>query len=401
VSAEAHSRRPISVLALLRSAEADIGLQEAARALDNVRIESRQGGLAGVGDAPLGGLGHTVLLIDVRFDDEADMAALERLTSRHGGELAIIATSNSAPIQGVRQLMRLGIPDFLPQPIAADDLAAALGEAARRGAAVERKPGSPQRQRKIISFIKPCGGLGATSLAVQTAYTLAAAGKNGVCLLDFDLQFGNAALYLDVDNHLNLFNIIDAPDRLDGSFLRGLMAHHPSGIDVLPGPQFVVPLDALTPDLAVRILDIAAAEYEYVVVDMPQAWALWTHGVLSHSSVVVFVAQFTVPALRQGRRVLDTLRQEGLENLPLITLMNRYERSVFKREIGSKEAEKALGRPVDALVDNDFKTVSQALNEGVPIAQISGGDRIEKQIIELVALIDERLVEAQPQESVS
>jgi pilus assembly protein CpaE len=297
--------------------------------------------------------------------------------------------------------MRLGIPDFLPQPISATDLAAALGEAERRSTAVERKAVGASRQRKIISFIKPCGGLGTTSLAVQTAYSLAAAGKNGVCLLDFDLQFGNAALYLDVDNHLNLFNIIDAPDRLDGSFLRGLMAHHPSGIDVLPGPQFVVPLDALTPDLAIRILDIAAAEYEYVVVDMPQAWALWTHGVLSHSSVIVFVAQFTVPALRQGRRVLDTLRQEGLENVPMIILMNRYERSVFKREIGNKEAEKALGRPVDALVDNDYKTVSQALNEGVPIAQIGGGDKIEKQIVELVALIDERLMESQSQALVS
>jgi pilus assembly protein CpaE len=388
--------RPISVLALLRGADAEIGLKEAARALDGVRIDIRQGGLAAAADASLGGQGHTVLLVDVRFDDEADMAALKRLSSRLGGQLAIVATSNTAPLQGVRQLMRLGIPDFLPQPISAADLAAALGEAERRSTAVERKSATT-RQPKIVSFIKPCGGLGTTSLAVQTAYSLAAAGKNGVCLLDFDLQFGNAALYLDVDNHLNLFNIIDAPDRLDGSFLRGLMAHHPSGIDVLPGPQFVVPLDALTPDLAIRILDIAAAEYEYVVVDMPQAWALWTHGVLSHSSVIVFVAQFTVPALRQGRRVLDTLRQEGLENVPMIILMNRYERSVFKREIGNKEAEKALGRPVDALVDNDYKTVSQALNEGVPIAQIGGGDKIEKQIVELVALIDERLMESQSQ----
>jgi pilus assembly protein CpaE len=219
---------------------------------------------------------------------------------------------------------------------------------------------------------------------VQTAHSLSNKRVDGkkskVCILDFDLQFGNAALYLDIDTHLNVFNIIDAPDRLDSSFLKGLMAHHESGLDLLAGPNFVVPLDAMTPDLAVRVIDTAAVEYDYVIVDIPQAWTHWSHAVLSHSDLVVLVTQLTVPALRQGRRLLDTLRQEGLEGLPKMVVVNRFERSIFNRDIRVKEAEKALGAVFDAYIDNDYKTISDALNQGLPLTQISGGNKLQKQI---------------------
>jgi pilus assembly protein CpaE len=381
----------LSVLALLRSADAERELQNVARSISGVQLQTRLGGLKELGAQMANSHPPGVILLDLRLDDAGEMAALDKMMQQHANEVAVIATAENASLQGVRQLMRMGIPDFLPQPISREDLMAALEAVSRRARAP--RAAAPSRQRRIVTFIKPCGGIGATSLAVQSACSLANRGKekSSVCLLDLDLQFGNAALYLDVDSHLNLFNIIDAPDRLDGSFLRGLMTHHDSGVDILPGPQFVVPLDALNPDLVTRLLDIAASEYEYVVVDLPQAWALWTHAVLSHSNIIVFVTQLTVPALRQGRRLLETLRQEGLDNVPIVTVVNRYERSLFKRDIRIKEAEKALGRPIDIFVDNDYKTVSQALNQGVPFGQIRGGEKIEKQIRELVDLCADRL----------
>mgnify|MGYP003393775273 CR=1 FL=1 len=391
----ATSDRALTVLALLRSAEAERDLKAAAKTVAGLRLETRQGALKDIGETVFNGGAPGIVLVDVRFDDAAEMAALERMMQQPHGDKDVIATSNSAPLQGVRQLMRMGIPDFLPQPISREDLVAALDAAGRRNRS-ERK--SSLRNRKIISFIKPCGGIGATSLAVQAACSLAAgerAKTGGVAILDLDIQFGNVALYLDVDAHLNVFNIIDAPDRLDGSFLRGLMTRHDSGVNVLAGPQFVVPLESVTPDLAVRLIDTASAEYDVVIVDLPQAWTLWSHAVLSHSSAIVFVSQFTVPGLRQGRRLLDTLRQEGLDSVPLITVINRYERSLFKREIGNKEAEKALGRPVDAFIDNDLKSLSQATNEGVPMSEVRGGEKIQKQIAELAALIFDKVESAE------
>jgi Flp pilus assembly CpaE family ATPase len=78
--------------------------------------------------------------------------------------------------------------------------------------------------------------------------------------------------------------------------------------------------------------------------------------------------------------LLDTLRQEGLEGLPKMTVVNRFERSIFNRDIRVKEAEKALGAVFDAYIDNDYKTISDALNQGVPLTQISGGNKLQKQI---------------------
>jgi pilus assembly protein CpaE len=381
ITPEARPGGPVFLTAILRNQAAEAQLKSVASTIPNVRIETEVTDISRAQARFASLRSNTILLIDLDLGASSDISVLEATLREYGDKLAIIVTSANAAMQGVRQLMRVGVLDFLPQPITREDLVAALTTAAGR---IKLKTGDAQLRRPVMTFIKASGGLGTTTLAVQTAHSLASRTVNGakpkVCILDFDLQFGNAALYLDIDTHLNVFNIIDAPDRLDGSFLKGLMAHHESGIDLLAGPSFVVPLDAMTPDLAVRVIDTAAVEYDYVIVDIPQAWTHWSHAVLSHSDLVVLVTQLTVPALRQGRRLLDTIRQEGLENLPKLTVVNRFERSIFNRDIRVKEAEKALGAVFDAYVDNDYKTISDALNQGVPLTQVGGGSKLQKQI---------------------
>jgi pilus assembly protein CpaE len=371
---------PIFLVAVLRSAALETQLKSIAGAIPGIRLETEVGGFdqakIRIGKLRSG----SIVLVDLDLADGRELEALEAIMKERGERLALIATSNAAPLQGVRQLMRMGIPDFLPQPLSREDLVAALFAAKRKVQSFQESA----RKGQVIAFIRPCGGLGATTLAVQAACALARRERNKVrprvALIDLDLQFGSAALYLDIESQLNLFNIIDAPDRLDGAFLQGLMAHHASGLDVLAGPSFVVPLDAMTPELVTRLLDIAANDYDYVVLDLPQAWTLWSHAALSHSNLIVCVTQFTVAALRQGRRLLDAIRQEGLEQVPKKVVVNRFERSIFSREIRVKEAEKALGRGIDFFIDNDYRTVTQALNQGVPVSEVSGGNKLQKQI---------------------
>ena len=369
---------PMNVLAVVQSEEIKDSLNNMHFENNTVNFDVFVGKVGDVGPDVIDGHGPDVLLLDINLSDDSEVEALDGIIRTYGKSLSVVATSREATLEGVRRLMRLGVADFLPQPISDSELTTALEYASRK---IGHGEGAEQVRANVFSYIKPVGGMGATMLAVQSAYCLAAMGtkESQVCLLDLDLQFGNAAVYQDLQCKFSIMDVVLSPGDLDGAFLRGVMAHHNSGIDVLTAPLTIEPLDALTPDLVARLLDVAAEEYDYVLIDMPQALTDWTQVVLDRSDVVFLVTQLTVAAIRQSRRLLEIMREKGIDEAHTAIVVNRFE-SRWSREVTVKEAEKALGRQIDYFVPNDYKTVNAALNEGVRLSEIKRGSKVEKRI---------------------
>lgn len=369
---------PMNVLAVVQSEEIKDSLNNVHFENNSVNFDVFVGKVGDVGPDVIDGHGPDVLLLDINLSDNSEVEALDGIIRTYGKSLSVVATSRDATLEGVRRLMRLGVADFLPQPISDSELTTALEYASRKAGHGE---GAEHARANVFSYIKPVGGMGATMLAVQSAYCLAAMGTKEpqVCLLDLDLQFGNAAVYQDLQSKFSIMDVVLSSGELDGAFLRGVMAHHNSGIDVLTAPLTIEPLDALTPDLVARLLDVAAEEYDYVLIDMPQALTDWTQVVLDRSDVVFLVTQLTVAAIRQSRRLLEIMREKGIDEAHTAIVVNRFE-SRWSREVTVKEAEKALGRQIDYFVPNDYKTVNAALNEGVRLSEIKRGSKVEKRI---------------------
>lgn len=369
---------PMNVLAVVQSEEIKDSLNNVHFENNSVNFDVFVGKVGDVGPDVIDGHGPDVLLLDINLSDNSEVEALDGIIRTYGKSLSVVATSRDATLEGVRRLMRLGVADFLPQPISDSELTSALEYASRK---IGHGEGAAPARGNVFSYIKPVGGMGATMLAVQSAYCLAAMGTKEpqVCLLDLDLQFGNAAVYQDLQSKFSIMDVVLSPAELDGAFLRGVMAHHNSGIDVLTAPLTIEPLDALTPDLVARLLDVAAEEYDYVLIDMPQALTDWTQVVLDRSDVVFLVTQLTVAAIRQSRRLLEIMREKGIDEGQTAIVVNRFE-SRWSREVTVKEAEKALGRQIDYFVPNDYKTVNAALNEGVRLSEIKRGSKVEKRI---------------------
>src|SRR3546814_2930444 len=72
--------------------------------------------------------------------------------------------------------------------------------------------------------------MGATTLAVQATYSLAntAPRNRKVCLIDLDLQGGNAGLYLDIDSSVSVLDCLEDPERMDASLLQSVVTKHRS-----------------------------------------------------------------------------------------------------------------------------------------------------------------------------
>ena len=392
--------QPVSVVALLRSADAESDLTAAMRSINGARVEIRLGSFIELGTKVVDLRPPSILLVDVALDDEAEMALLARILQKRRGEIPVIVTSANSSVEGIRRLMRMDVPDFLPQPITAKDVLAALEAATQK---VQSAPSVSRRHSRVISLIKPCGGMGATTLAVAMAHAFARQRKDPpeVCLVDLDLQCGAVELYLDLHTQFDIGTIIANPERLDGAFLRGVAVRHKTGFDVLAGPKGAVGMGALSAELATSLVNTAAQEYDIVIVDLPQTRTKWTTAVLARSDLVVQVVQLTVPALRQARRQMIALAERGLGRIPLLVVANRHEASWFSKSISAKDAQNALGRPVDLFIANDYKTVSQALAQGVPLAEIDQSSKVQKQVARMVEAIIARLNEESDREPVA
>ncbi|MEH6548045.1 MAG: AAA family ATPase, partial [Sneathiella sp.] len=251
---------------------------------------------------------QSIILVEIDFDDDNEIDALAQVIKSRGNGVSVIATSSDIRIENIRKLMRIGVIDFLPQPITQEDLINVLDDAATH---LDPTSTTHSGQGKVFSFMKAGGGCGATTVAMQTAYSLMGNKKNrekkSVCYLDFDLQFGNAALFLDLDQKHSVQEVIENADRMDGDYLRSVMSKHSSGLYILPAPEEIIPLEAMTPQVAELIINVAAEEFDHVVIDLPMPWTMWTNTVLSNSDSINLVMQLSVKAIRQSKRILDMM----------------------------------------------------------------------------------------------
>lgn len=320
---------------------------------------------------------------EIKPDQEADIEELRKFVSSvHGASTNVVVTAENLNHTTMLRLLRAGAADFLPQPISVSELSEVLNRVSRH---IQTHKVDPAQNGHVYSFIHASGGTGATTLAVNSAVLLAEMNKDkqhSVCFIDLDLQFGGAEMQLDLSSHSPILETIESPERIDSEMLEAMMVRHPTGLHVLTAPKTPVPMEAIDSAYVERILRLARRRYDYVVVDLPQALTSWTDTVLKMSSNVFAVAQMTVPAIRQMRRLFDTLEQEGLYSLPIHVIINRYGglRRFADDRVGLTQAEKALERKVDFTVPNDFRLISEALDQGRPAALLRPRSKFAQKI---------------------
>ncbi|WP_448207804.1 AAA family ATPase [Azospirillum sp. sgz302134] len=369
--------RRINCLALLRSPECADELRSAFDAAKAGRLTIRMSAAAPP-DAPAD---VDALLVELDSDDAGAVEAMRRVLLDMADGRPVIAIARNATIPLVRDLMRTGLLDVLPRPLSATDLEHALAHARRL---LAERGGSDGR---VVTVLRSCGGIGATTLAVQTALELMdhqRGRKARVCLVDFDLQFGNAALSLDLTGTAGLLPILEAPARLDAAFVGSAVAHHGSGLDVLAAPPEIVPHDALTPEMAARILSLLREQYDFVVVDMPHAWTAWTSPVLAASSLIALVLRLDVTGLLRTQSHLKLIADEQLDEVPRLFVAAQVEQGSALRQT-LKDAHAALGRPIDACIRADAKAASAAREAGQPLSEAAPGSVLVKDTRAFVA----------------
>lgn len=301
-------------------------------------------------------------------------------------DLPIIALVRDADVALVRSLLRQGVNDVVELPLSVRQLTESVGDIL---AGMEKKPARTERKAgQLVAVVKSIGGVGATNVAVNLAATLAEGGRDRACLIDLDVQFGNAATYLGAPGMPSLSELLDGGARVDGDFLRTVAQDVAGGLRFIPAPPEIQPIEAVDDVQLRRILRTARGEFDFVVTDLPANWANWTLAVVAEADIVVLVVGLSIASLRQGKRQLQLLRSQGIDSSKIVVLVNRVEQRLFK-SIGLDDAAKALGHPVTLSVNNDYALMSAANNQGVLPAELGKRSKVAKDYARIAQSIAE------------
>ena len=130
-----------------------------------------------------------------------------------------------------------------------------------------------------------------------------------------------------------------------------------------------MPIESLQSDQLIEIVSLAKREFGTVFVDLPSNWTNWSLSLLARSDLVLLVTELRVPSLHRARRQLDLLTNQDMGNLEVRVVLNRAEKGLF-RALGPADAERVLRKPVAYTIANDHATMSEAIDRGVPLADV-------------------------------
>jgi pilus assembly protein CpaE len=297
------------------------------------------------------------------------MATVERLRAA-APNLAIVMVAQEAQPDLILESMRAGANEFLTWPPAETT----FNEALKRVAA--RRATSPARQQgTILTFFGVKGGVGTTTVAVNCAVEIARLTKRPTVILDLKQGMGEVALFLGVRGRYSLLDAIDNLHRLDGEFLHELLVTHKSGLDILSASdEFERPGPADTPAIE-EIIRLLARQYDHIVIDAGSQLNPCSLAATYAAETMFLIAYAEVPSMRNGQRILDRMGQLAGGSDRVRILLNR---AAEPYPIPLSQMEAALGHPIDHTFPSDYKTVSNALNSGVPLA-LSGNSHVASQ----------------------
>jgi len=319
-----------------------------------------------------------LIIVDARGDASLAMSSIERLRGSAPGA-GIFAVATAADPEVILQSMRAGANEFFTWPPAEETFHGAIRRtSARRETAQGTRPSAT-----TLVFFGAKGGAGTTTVAVNCGVELARLSKRSAVIVDLKPGLGEVALFLGVRPRYSLLDAIDNLHRLDREFLKELVVKHKSGIEILAGSdQFDRP-GAADAGAIEELFRLLARQYEYILVDAGSQINSVTVAALYTADRIFMVANPDVPSVRNAQRLLDRVRQLGACGERVRVLLNR---AAEPYPIPPKQIEAALGHPIHHTFPSDYKTVSTALNSGVPLA-LTGNSDIAAQFDHFTRLI--------------
>ncbi|MEI8334297.1 MAG: response regulator [Chloroflexota bacterium] len=328
----------------------------------------------------------SLVLLDIVLPKLDGYAVAQRIREEEAGaaHVPIIMLTAEGDVEQRIKGLKAGADDYLMKPFHPAELLARIRSLLARFAPREESlPRAPLGH--VIAFYGAKGGVGTTTIAINTAIALHRELSRNVVLVDGNLQFGDHRVFLDLGlDRKSIVDVVSAPS-IDGDLVRQVLVRHDSGIDLLLAPPSPETAELVTPEHIPMILDILRATYDFVVIDIDKRLDEINLRVFDAAESIYVVMTADLSCLKNVRLVLETLSNLGYEASKVRLVLNR---STAFTGINVKNAEGALRRKIDHQVVNEYRGAISALNSGAPVLQSKADSVLGRSILQLGREID-------------
>ena len=305
----------------------------------------------------------SAVVIDVRGNHPQLPPGVPEFRRAHSQSAIVVVVSKLDP-QFMLNAMRAGVNECLPEPLTREMIDEAL-----RSVVVGAQP-EPAGQ--VFAFVGAKGGVGTSTLAVNTAAALHKQTKSPALMIDLHLVHGDAALFFGSDPRFSVVDAIENVHRVDESFFSGLVEKTRSGVHVLGSSSRPIH-GAMDPQRTRSLLDFAKHKYPYTVLDVPRSDFAMLDALDPVTSIVVITSQ-EVSALRSATHTAETLRQRyGAARVRVV--LNRFDKNAA---VATSDIERVLGEPLKHQIPSDYRVAVEAVNTGIPL--VLGDSKLAKSI---------------------
>ncbi len=347
--------------------------------------------------------------IAVDAEDEVDLSRItEIIRTAKAKSIKVILIADQVGPAALHQLLRLGAEDFVPYPLPDGALHEAIERIRKAKPAAAETPAPPpppivsdephaekapafkakgDRDAVVLPVHGLAGGCGASTFATNLAWELATLSKTDaprVCLIDLDFQYGSAATYLDLPRKEAVFDLLTDTAHADSDTLLAAMLTFNDKLHVLTAPSDMLPLDIVSPEDIGRIIDMARANFDFVVIDMPRTIVAWTETVLSRAHVYFALMELDLRSAQNVLRLVRALKAEGLPHEKLRYVLNRAPKFT---DLSAKSRVKRMAESLDITIEVQLPDggaqVTQANDHGLPLSENAGKNPLRKEIQKL------------------
>lgn len=355
-----------------------IQMAAADRRMERAHVSVHLGGALAAIEAYRDAPTPNVIVLDSASNRGELISHIDALAEFCDSGTKVIVAGRTNDIALYRELIARGISEYLVAPFDVLEFISAISYLYASAGA--------KSVGKIVAITGAKGGIGASSVAHNIAFSIARELDIQTVIVDMDLAFGTAGLDFNQDPLQGIAEAVFAPDRIDETLVDRLLTKCGENLSILTAPVMLDRMYDFSETAFNSLIDTLRTTTPYVILDIPHIWTAWARRVLVGADEIVIVATPDLANLRNTKNMLDTLRAARAHDGHPKLIMNCV--GVPKRpEISVDEFAKAINLEPAGIIPFAPKLFGPAANNGQMIAEVEAAGKIAGMFKELARKI--------------